>query len=300
MKKKMNILITGGAGYLGMEITKSLLKSGHFVTVFDILNYNNTNLSSFIKNKNFSLLKIDIRNKKKILPFKDKFDAVIHLAGIVGYPSCDANPQLAKSTNIIGSKNISEVFKYKKKIYFNTCTVYGEVKDKYCSETTKVNPKTLYAKTKLKGENYFLKNNSICLRLSTVFGISETMRDDLLIHDFISTVINKKYLEIYQKNFIRNFISVNDIAKLCSFIMKNKNFKNGLYNVGDKRLNFSKEDINKILSKKINYKFIFKEFDKDKEFRDYILDVSKLYSTGFKCNSKFEDNLNFLIKYYSI
>ena len=180
----------------------------------------------------------------------------------------------------------------------NTCTVYGEVKSKYCNEYSKATL-TLYAKSKLKGESYFFKNGSICLRLSTVFGISDTMRSDLLIHDFINTVIKKKYLEIYQKNFIRNFISVNDISNLCSFIVDNKNFKNGLYNVGDKRLNLSKEDLNEILKLKIPYKFKYKEFDQDKEHRDYILDVSKLYKTGFKCTSNFKD-LEFLIKYYSI
>ncbi len=295
----MNILITGGAGYLGMEITHKLLRKGHKITVLDILNYKNTNLSSFIKKKNYTLKRIDIRKKQNLIPFKKTTDVVIHLAGIVGYPACDANPNLAKSTNIIGSRNVAEVFKSKKKIYFNTCTVYGEVLDKICNENSNVNPKTLYAKSKLKGENYFLKNNSICLRLSTVFGVSETMRNDLLIHDFISSALKNSYLEIYQKNFIRNFISVDDISNLCSFIVGKKDFRNGLYNVGDKRLNLTKENLNDILSSKIQYKYSYKEFDKDKEFRDYILDVSKLYSTGFKCTSNFKNILDLLIKYYS-
>lgn len=126
------------------------------------------------------------------------------------------------------------------------------------------------------------------------------MRNDLLIHDFINTTIKNKYLEIYQKDFIRNFISVNDISKLCSFIVDNKKFQNGLYNVGDKRLDLSKENLNEILKLKIPYKFKYKEFDKDKEYRDYILDVSKLYKTGFKCTSNFKQDLDYLIKYYSI
>ena len=296
----MNILITGGAGYLGMEISKLLLNKNHNVTVLDKLDYNNTNLSSFIKHKNFNLHKIDIRKKNDLKPFKKNTDLLIHLAGIVGYPACNANPNLAKSTNITGSKNISEIFKDTKKVNFNTCTVYGEVTSKTCKEDTKVNPKTLYARTKFKGEQFFNNSNSICLRLSTVFGISETMRHDLLIHDFINTTIKNKYLEIYQKGFIRNFISVEDISRLCLFIADNKNFKNGIYNVGDKRLNLTKEDLNNILINKIKYKYKYKEFDKDQEYRDYILDVSKLYSTGFKCKSSFNDNIDYLIKFYSI
>ena len=126
------------------------------------------------------------------------------------------------------------------------------------------------------------------------------MRHDLLIHDFINTTIKNKYLEIYQKGFIRNFISVEDISRLCLFIADNKKFKNGIYNVGDKRLNLTKEDLNNILINKIKYKYKYKEFDKDQEYRDYILDVSKLYSTGFKCKSSFNDNIDYLIKFYSI
>ena len=87
----MNILITGGAGYLGMEITHKLLRKGHKITVLDILNYKNTNLSSFIKKKNYTLKRIDIRKKQNLIPFKKTTDVVIHLAGIVGYPACDAN-----------------------------------------------------------------------------------------------------------------------------------------------------------------------------------------------------------------
>ena len=92
----MKILVTGGAGYLGLNFCQFLLNKKIKVKVADILNYKNDNLSEFIKNKNFQFSNIDVRNFKKTQEFSKDCDAVVHFAGIVGYPACNKNPDDAK------------------------------------------------------------------------------------------------------------------------------------------------------------------------------------------------------------
>ena len=297
----MKILVTGGAGYLGLNFCQFLLNKKVKVKVADILNYKNDNLSEFIKKKNFQFSNIDVRNFKKTQEFSKDCDAVVHFAGIVGYPACNKNPKEAKSTNILGSKNISLIFKNRPKIYSNTSTIYGNIDSGFCNEETKPNPLTIYSKTKFKGEKHFLDNNGVSLRLSTVFGLSNTMRHDLLIHDFIKQCIKFKKITIYQKSFLRSFLHVEDVSGfIYHLLLKNKASNTNIFNLGDQRFSFSKEDLVKKLKQKIKFKSIFKEIATDLDFRNYEIDFNKVKKTNYKFKANFDKSLDELIDYYTI
>ena len=85
----MNILITGGAGYLGSVITPLLLDKGHNVTVYDNLMYNQLTLSDLCYKPNFKFVYGDVRDKNKLSPYVTKADVIIPLAAIVGFPGCE-------------------------------------------------------------------------------------------------------------------------------------------------------------------------------------------------------------------
>ena len=219
---------------------------------------------------------------------------------MVGYPVCNANPDKANLVNYIGSKNVASYFKEVPKIYLNTSTVYGDIKNvQIVNETNKPNPLTVYSKSKLKGEKEFMKFNSISLRLSTVYGLSFRRRSDLLIHDFIRQSLSGNNIEIYEPNSLRSFVNVSDVAKVCYFLFKNfKKSQGNVFNFGDKKLFFTKKQIlKKIYSyHNFNYELINDKFDLEK--RDYVLDFSKIYKTGFKFDGRLEKNIELLVEYF--
>ncbi len=96
---KLNILVTGGAGYIGSVAIPKLLKKGHKVHVIDNFMYNQSSLNHFCLNKNFQVTKGDIRSKEIIYPLLKKADLIIPLAALVGAPICQQNPIGATSTN---------------------------------------------------------------------------------------------------------------------------------------------------------------------------------------------------------
>ena len=123
----MNILIIGGAGYIGSKLIKHLLDNKYKVTVFDRLLFGADHLLHFSNDENFIFIKGDIRKIEDLDKLNiSEYDYVVHLASIVGYPACRSNPELAKQTNIDGTKNILKIIGQDKPlIYASTGSNYG-------------------------------------------------------------------------------------------------------------------------------------------------------------------------------
>ena len=133
----MNVLVVGGAGYVGGGIVDQL-KSKHSVTVYDSLIYE----ESYRKDVNF--VNGDIRDTNKLLPLLDQSDAVIWLAALVGDGACAINPKLTFEINSESVKFLVENFK-KRIVFLSTCSVYG-AQDGLLDENSSVNPLSEYAK----------------------------------------------------------------------------------------------------------------------------------------------------------
>ena len=182
----MKILITGGAGYLGSVITRSLLKE-HEVIVYDNLMYNQTSLIDLCYKKNFTFEYGDVREWKRLKKIVESVDAVIPLAALVGFPSCEKDKTLATTTNTTHIRNIVDVLSDDQMILFpNTNSGYGSRVDGMVDETNELTPISHYGITKCNAENYVVENsNGIIFRLATVFGVSSRMRLDLLVNEFV-------------------------------------------------------------------------------------------------------------------
>ena len=168
---KENVLITGGAGYLGSVLAEVLLDEGYIVTVFDNLMYKQTSLLHLCDDKNFNFIKGDVTNKKEFLPQIVNHDIIIPLAAIVGAPACDANKELATAINYEQIQYIVDKLRPSQKLLMpNTNSQYGS-SDSIITEESPFNPLSHYAITKCKAEEYIMEwGNGICLRLATVFG----------------------------------------------------------------------------------------------------------------------------------
>ena len=300
----MNILIIGGAGYIGSKLVKHLLENKYKVTVFDRLLFGADHLLHYSNDKNFIFIKGDIRKLEDLEKLNiSQYDYVVHLASIVGYPACRSNPELAKQTNIDGTKNILKVIGPDKPlIYASTGSNYGH-KEEIVDENSTLNPLSLYAETKVMNENTIQKrNNYIIYRFATAFGSSPRMRLDLLVNDFSYKAIKEGYLVVYEKYHQRSFIHVEDIALSILFGIKNfDNMKNDVYNVGDDNMNYSKEEICNILKNKIKNLYVhYAEFDKDADQRNYIVSYKKIQNKGFKTRIDINDGIDELIKSFEL
>ena len=284
----MKILVTGGAGYLGNVIIRELLKNKHEITVIDNFMYNQqSSLLTLSKNEKINIIKSDVRNYKLLKEEVKKNDVIIPLAAIVGAPACDLNPDLATELNFNQIKNIKELMTKDQLIILPvTNSGYGiGKKDLYCDETSELNPISHYGKTKVESEKLILDlENFVSLRLATVFGVSARMRIDLLVNDFVYKAFNDKYIVLFESHFKRNYIHIDDIAKLISLILENpKTFNKNIYNVGLEDANLSKKELcNKIIDYMPKTLIIENEFYKDPDQRNYIVSNKKIYSTSWK------------------
>tara|TARA_Y100001936_G_scaffold211935_1_gene219742 strand:+ start:567 stop:1547 length:981 start_codon:yes stop_codon:yes gene_type:complete len=229
-----NILITGGAGYIGRQIINLIDKKKFNIVVVDNLN---TTKKNYLP-KNIKVEKINILNKKKLEKLFSfyNFDGVIHLAAKCVVSESQKYPDIYYETNIIGTKNVirySKKFKVKHFIFSSSCSIYGN-SDGIVKENNKKKPVSYYGKTKLIGENLIkrsFKNTKIkfvILRYFNVVGadlknkIGEIGDKDRLFNNISKKIINKNFnINIYGNDYktkdgtcIRDYMHVYDLAKI--------------------------------------------------------------------------------------
>lgn len=300
-----NVLITGGAGYLGTKLTELLFKKYSDVKVTAIDNfYHNNNLSilPFLPNPNYTFRKSDLIDEGN---YKDlhQFDVVFHLAALVGFPICEDHKLYATNINLNSVKNlISSIRKDCLLVYPTTNSGYGSTTgDLVCTEETPLNPVSLYGRTKRDAELYISNNheNSVRLRLATVFGVSYRLRNDLLVNSFVWKAYKDKYNVIYDGKAKRNYIHVVDVCEAMIFAMENQHkMKNDVFNVGNDQLNMDKLSLASKINQYIPHKIVEGEVGVDPDKRNYIVSSQKIYNLGFKCNYDLDYGVKELLKVY--
>ena len=299
-----NILITGGAGYIGSKLATELLNYNYKVTVIDILKFSSRSLNHLFNNRNFNFINGDVRNKKlmKNLILNNEF--IIPLAALVGAPLCEKNKKEAISVNLESIRYLMKIITKKNKvIYLTTNSGYGVgEKDKYCDEESPLNPISLYGRTKVNAEKIIMRSsNSIGFRLATVFGYSYRMRTDLLVNNFVFKAVRDKKLVIFEPHFRRNYIHINDVVEGVIYSIKNFNrLKSNVYNLGLSSANLTKYNLAKKIKKKINsLKIKIVQNRKDPDQRDYYVSNKKIEKKGFRAKISIEKGIDELINVFS-
>jgi nucleoside-diphosphate-sugar epimerase len=302
----MNVLITGGAGYLGSVLIERLFNNGGVtkLTVYDNLMYNQTSLIHYSWRKNFEFVYGDVRDQEKLSKYVDEADVIIPLAAIVGFPACDRDKDLATAVNYTQVKFICDRIKNtnKKIIYPNTNSGYGIGENGECTEESPLNPISHYGVTKVNAEREVLNYGGISIRLATVFGSSPRMRMDLLVNEFVYKALTDKYITIFEKNFIRNYIHIRDVANTFVYMIENyEKLKGDVFNVGLSNANLSKQQlVEKIKEYVPDFAITYSDYYEDPDKRDYIVSNAKLESLGWTPQYSLDDGIIELIKTYKI
>jgi len=260
--------------------------------------YGGDQLLPFFRSKNFEFIRGDIRNADDVKSAVAKQDIIVHLAAIVGYPACRKEPKLAKEVNVEGTKNlIKSSSKDQLIIYASTGSNYGKVHD-VCTEETPLNPLSLYGQTKTLAEYMLLEEcSTVAYRFATAFGVSHRLRLDLLINDFVYRALTQGYLVVYEKDFMRTFIHVYDMARAFLFAMENSDkMIRQVYNVGAENMNYSKEQICDLIKSKIDCYIHYASVGEDKDKRNYVVSYEKIKDSGYRTTISVEDGIEELKK----
>jgi nucleoside-diphosphate-sugar epimerase len=300
-----NILVTGGAGYIGSVLVPDLLDAGHKVTVVDNFMFGQSSLNQVCNNSNFSVVKGDIRLEDAMKPLIKSADIVIPLAALVGAPLCNLDPIGASTINHDAIKMMIRMLSKEQRILMPTTnSAYGSGdKDNFCTEESELKPISRYAIDKVEIEKVLMtRENSISFRLATVFGMSPRMRMDLLVNDFTYRAFNDRFIVLFESNFKRNYVHVRDISRVFQHgIDKFDAMKGEIYNVGLSEANVSKKELCSAIQKHLpEFTVIEAQIGKDPDQRNYIVSNEKIEKTGYKATTSLDAGIVELIKGYTM
>jgi len=259
----MQILVTGGAGYIGSVLIRHLLKKGYKVKCLDRFFFGKESLSDISTNTGLELIEDDIRWFDPDL--LNGVDAVIDLAALSNDPSGELDQQMTLDINYKGRARVAALSKkqgVKLYVLASSCSIYG-FRDELVNETTSVNPLTTYAKANLMAENDVLsladsKFTVTALRFATVYGLSQRMRFDLALNGMtLGLFRNKKIPLMRDGKQWRPFIHINDVARAYSTVIEHSHdaINGQIFNVGSDEQNYQLFDLAKIIGDSINSEY---------------------------------------------
>jgi len=262
-----HVLITGGAGYIGSLLTSELLRANYRVTILDNLLFGGESIVPFLNHPNFHFIKADVTERRVVRDAIKKDwqtpDAVVHLAGIVGFPACQAvGKQVAWKYNFEATKMVFEQaadLGVERFVFASTYSNYGLSEDgKPVTEESPLNPQSLYAETKIASEEYLLSQKDaacapLLFRFATLYGISPRTRFDLIVNQFVLEAFTKRELIIYQRGYSRSFVHIRDVVRgvIMGLETEQSKVRGQVFNLGTENGNYSKNDIVQLVLKRM-------------------------------------------------
>jgi nucleoside-diphosphate-sugar epimerase len=287
------VMVTGAGGYIGTQLVRDLVNSGHEVTAVDRYFFGQEPLAEFIGNNKFNILQKDIRD----LNAKDfsGHDAVCDLACLSNDPAGEIDPELTYSINRDGRIHVAKTAKsagVEKYIISSSCSVYGKGEEPQLSETSKTNPISVYAKSTLEAEQHNLSiadsNFSVtALRNATVFGLSTRMRFDLVVNLMTLTAFQKGRIIVMGGGLQwRPLVHLSDVSKAFLNVIGAKKDKvnKEVFNIGLD--NFQIKNLAYLVREELPFPVEIDIAPDDADKRDYNVVFSKAESVlGFKAET---------------
>jgi len=303
-EKSKNILVTGGAGYIGIHLVQMLLDDDYNVTILDNFTFGKNSINHIKDHPKLTVIEGDVANIKDLVKAVKNNKYVIALAAIVGDPASSIDAEETLNLNYESSKILTEIcnfYEVEKLVFASSCSVYGASTSGYLTEDSPLNPVSLYARTRIYSENYILDNSKITsptiLRLSTVFGFSPRMRYDLVVNTLLIRALRDKKFSVFGGDQWRPFVHCKDVARAFKLAIESdkKVTHKQIFNVGSDDMNFTIDQI----GDKVSAKFPEAEYntvDEDVDKRNYKVSFNKIVTQlGFEKKYDIEMGLDEMI-----
>lgn len=215
------VVVTGGAGYIGSHMVRQLLDRGYQVRVVDALLFGSAGLLPIFGHPRLEFFNAHISSNGVVDRALQGASAVIHMAALVGDAACSRDTALTIETNVDGTRRMLDAAQkagVARFLFASTCSVYGASGNNgLLTETSPLNPVSLYAETKIEGERLVFAasgNGMVCtvLRLATLYGFSPRMRFDLALNYFAARLAQGARVVIYGRNHWRPMLHAADAA----------------------------------------------------------------------------------------
>ncbi|EKD58674.1 MAG: hypothetical protein ACD_56C00073G0003 [uncultured bacterium] len=310
----MKILVTGGAGFIGSHLSKTLIERDDQVVIIDNFNdyyepqLKEDRIKMILKKCKFKLYRVDIRDEKTLEKIfkKEKIDKVVHLAAMAGVRNSLKNPLLYEDVNVRGTMNLLELavkFGIKNFVYASSSSVYGNNKKLPFSESDSVDmPISPYAASKKSCElmahvySHIHGLPTTGLRFFTVYG--PWGRPDMALFGFTKSIIEGKEIEVYNfGKMTRNFTYIDDIVSGIVTVL-DKNLAYGVMNIGgdkEEKLTRFIEVIEENIGKKAKKKLMPIQ---PGDVKSTVADIKKLRKLGWKPTTRIEKGIKNFVEWY--
>ncbi len=269
----MRILVTGGSGYLG-SILAPILARRNEISILDIRQP---------ASPEAEWINQDVRNSNP-QDLVSRFDAIVHLAAVVGDAACNKDPNLSVETNYLATKALARACQAKGKqmIFASTCSVYGGT-NSTLTEDDDPEPFSLYGVTKLLAEKDVLASGGVVFRLATLHGNSPRLRLDLVVNEFVRNAMRGRIV-VFGGKQLRPFLHVSDAADAFVEALR---IDSDTYNVAAENMTILElaERVTKLIPCKVEV------VEEIKDKRSYAVDSAKMQKLGFKFKKKVEDTV---------
>lgn len=301
----MNILVIGGAGYVGSKLVPKLLEKNHSVKVYDLYIYGEKIFDEYKNNKNLKEVKADVRDLPRLEKEMKNIDVIIHLACISNDPSFELNPKLGKSINLDSFEpcvKLAKKNKVRRFIYASSSSVYGIKEEKNVTEDMSLEPLTDYSKFKAECEKILLKymdENFECaiLRPATVCGYAKRQRLDVIVNILTNNAFHKGVIKIVGGKQLRPNIHIDDMVDAYITVLEapKEKIQGQIFNVGFE--NHSVEQLSNIVKDRVSKKRkIDMQYEATNDNRSYHVSSKKIEKVlNFKPKRSIADAVDSLV-----
>jgi nucleoside-diphosphate-sugar epimerase len=254
------VLVIGGAGYVGSALVERLLDADFRVSVLDAMHFGEETLSRVAGHRNLTLLREDFRHIEALTRAMSGVGSVIHLGGLVGDPACALDPELTVDVNVTATKLVGEIAKacgVRRFIFASSCSVYGACDD-VVDETSRFNPQSLYARSKVASEVVLRALNCdefavTCLRFATIYGISGRTRFDLVVNLLCAKAVRDNVITVFGPDQWRPFVHVDDVARAIALTLQApiRQVAGEAFNVGSDAQNYTLGEAAELIKRQV-------------------------------------------------
>jgi len=305
MERKWNVLVPGGAGYVGAVLVPKLLAAGHTVTVLDLYLYGDNVLKPVETHPQLIQIKGDLRHPALVEKALAGCDAVIHLACISNDPSFELNPALGREVNYDCFRPFVKAAKkagVKRFVYASSSSVYGIKEGVNVTEELSLDPLTDYSKYKALCEEVLTEERepgftTLILRPATVCGYSPRQRLDVIVNILCNHAVNAGKIKVFGGGQLRPNIHIEDMTDLYCETLKYSDEKidGKIYNAGFE--NHSVLELGEMVKRIVGHNTVELELVPTDDNRSYHVSSEKIArELGWRTKRTIEDAVRDMVQ----